>query len=114
MPTYAYECQNCGHGFEEFQSITAAPLRKCPKCGKAKLQRLIGPGAAVIFKGGGFYQTDYRSKSYKAAEKADSDDGKKTSGEGASDKSSGDSAKSSGDSANRDQNKPDKKGTGES
>lgn len=74
MPTYAYECQACGHGFEEFQGITAAPLRKCPSCGKLKLQRLIGPGAAVIFKGGGFYQTDYRSRSYKDGEKADKPD----------------------------------------
>ena len=74
MPTYAYECQECGHAFEEFQSITAAALRKCPSCGKLKLRRLIGPGAAVIFKGGGFYETDYRSKSYKDGEKADKAD----------------------------------------
>ena len=71
MPTYAYECRDCGHAFEEFQSITAGPLRKCPGCGRLKLQRLIGPGAAVIFKGGGFYETDYRSKSYQADQKAD-------------------------------------------
>jgi putative FmdB family regulatory protein len=71
VPTYAYECRDCGHGFEEFQSITAGALRKCPRCGKLKLQRLIGPGAAVIFKGGGFYETDYRSKSYKDGEKAE-------------------------------------------
>ncbi|MEE9125726.1 MAG: zinc ribbon domain-containing protein, partial [Planctomycetota bacterium] len=64
MPTYAYECQTCGHDFEEFQSITAGALRKCPSCGKLKLQRLIGPGAGIIFKGGGFYETDYRSPSY--------------------------------------------------
>ena len=65
MPTYDYECDACGHTFEEFQSITAKSLRKCPKCGKLKLRRLIGTGAGVIFKGSGFYQTDYRSESYK-------------------------------------------------
>lgn len=69
MPTYEYRCGNCGHEFEQFQSITAKPLRKCPKCGKNKLSRLIGTGAGVIFKGSGFYQTDYRSTSYKEAEK---------------------------------------------
>jgi len=69
MPTYDYLCQNCGHHFEQFQSIKARPLRKCPLCGKRQLNRLIGTGAGVIFKGSGFYQTDYRSESYKKAEK---------------------------------------------
>lgn len=69
MPTYEYRCGNCGHEFEQFQSIKAKPLRKCPACGKNKLSRLIGTGAGVIFKGSGFYETDYRSKSYKEAEK---------------------------------------------
>jgi putative FmdB family regulatory protein len=73
MPTYDYRCQACEHAFEEFQSITAKSLRKCPKCGKAKLQRLIGIGAGVIFKGSGFYETDYRSESYKKSAQADSD-----------------------------------------
>jgi putative FmdB family regulatory protein len=71
MPTYDYLCENCSHEFEKFQSITAGPLRKCPKCGKMKLQRLIGSGAGVIFKGSGFYQTDYRSDSYKKARDAE-------------------------------------------
>ena len=71
MPTYEYKCNACGHDFEEFQSMTAAPLKKCPKCGKSKLERLIGTGAALIFKGSGFYQTDYRSESYKKAKEAD-------------------------------------------
>jgi putative FmdB family regulatory protein len=66
MPTYDYECNACGHAFEEFQSIKAEPTKKCPKCGKRKVRRLIGIGAGVIFKGSGFYQTDYRSESYKA------------------------------------------------
>jgi putative FmdB family regulatory protein len=72
MPTYEYKCQNCDHYFETFQSITANPLKKCPSCGKAKLNRLIGTGAGIIFKGSGFYETDYRSESYKNAEKSQS------------------------------------------
>lgn len=67
MPTYEYQCDACGHGFELFQSMTEPIKRKCSKCGKPKLQRLIGTGAGIIFKGGGFYQTDYRSESYKKA-----------------------------------------------
>ena len=70
MPTYDYVCQACGHQFEVFQSITAGAMKKCPCCGKLRLRRLIGTGAGVIFRGDGFYQTDYRSESYrKAAEK---------------------------------------------
>jgi putative FmdB family regulatory protein len=69
MPTYDYLCDNCGHKFEKFQSITARPLRKCPKCGRRQLKRLIGTGAGIIFKGSGFYETDYRSESYKEAKK---------------------------------------------
>jgi putative FmdB family regulatory protein len=71
MPTYEYECQQCGHHMESFQSIMAKPLKKCPQCGKNKLQRLIGAGAGLIFRGPGFYSTDYRSESYKAAAKAE-------------------------------------------
>jgi putative FmdB family regulatory protein len=73
MPTYDYECSACGHKFEQFQSITSDSLKKCPACRKSKLKRLIGTGAGIIFKGSGFYTTDYRSDSYKAAAKADSD-----------------------------------------
>ena len=65
MPTYEYKCENCGYVFEKFQSITKGSIRKCPKCGKLKLKRLIGPGSGIIFRGSGFYQTDYRSKEYK-------------------------------------------------
>lgn len=71
MPTYEYACGRCGHQFEEFQSITAAPLRKCPKCAQRSLNRLIGTGAGIIFRGSGFYQTDYRSESYKKAAEAE-------------------------------------------
>lgn len=72
MPTYDYECDACGHEFELFQGINDAVQRKCPRCGKLKLRRLFGTGAAVVFKGSGFYETDYRSDSYKKAADADS------------------------------------------
>jgi len=71
MPTYEYICENCGYEFEQFQSITARPLRKCPECGKANLKRLIGCGSGVIFKGSGFYETDYRSEGYKKAKESE-------------------------------------------
>ncbi len=71
MPTYDYQCDHCDHKFELFQGINDAKKRKCPECGKLKLRRLIGTGAAVVFKGSGFYQTDYRSESYKKAQAAD-------------------------------------------
>ena len=76
MPTYEYHCDACEHNFDEFQSINDKPLKKCPKCGKPKLRRIFGAGAAIIFKGSGFYQTDYRSESYKAAAKADQESSK--------------------------------------
>ena len=62
MPTYQYECEACGHEFEELQSMTDKKLTKCPKCGKNKLARLIGSGSGMIFKGSGFYETDYKKK----------------------------------------------------
>jgi putative FmdB family regulatory protein len=71
MPTYDYACSACGHRFEEFQSMQSEPLRKCPACKKARLERLIGAGSGVIFKGSGFYQTDYRGSSYQADAKKD-------------------------------------------
>jgi putative FmdB family regulatory protein len=71
MPTYDYECDACGHTFELFQTFSAPVEKKCPKCGKLKLRRLFGTGAAVVFKGSGFYQTDYRSDSYKKAAEKD-------------------------------------------
>ena len=64
MPTYEYKCDACGHEFEVFHSISDKPLRRCPKCRRLKVRRLIGKGAGIIFKGSGFYQTDYRSESY--------------------------------------------------
>lgn len=65
MPTYDYLCASCNHKFEKFESMSARPSKKCPECGKMQLKRLIGTGAGVIFKGSGFYETDYRSDSYK-------------------------------------------------
>lgn len=90
MPTYDYECDACGHKLEIFQSITAEPLNKCPECGKKKLRRLLGMGAALMFKGSGFYTTDYRSEGYKKRAEAD-----KKSSEGGS----GDSKEKSSDSS---------------
>lgn len=84
MPTYDYVCDGCGHAFELFQSMTDAVKKTCPKCGKKKLRRLIGAGGAIVFKGSGFYKTDYRSESYKKGAAADkggsSDTGKKSDG----------------------------------
>src|SRR5438876_3821783 len=71
MPTYEYQCDACEHNFDEFQSMSDEPLKKCPKCGKKKLRRLFGAGAAILFKGSGFYGTDYRSASYQQAAQAD-------------------------------------------
>lgn len=68
MPTYEYECGRCGHILEKFQSMTETPLEKCPKC-RGPLRRLISAGAGILFKGSGFYQTDYRSSDYKKREK---------------------------------------------
>ncbi len=72
MPTYEYVCNHCDHEFELFQQMSAPVKRKCPECGTLKLRRLIGTGAGVIFKGSGFYETDYRSESYKKAAQAES------------------------------------------
>ena len=71
MPTYEYICRKCEHEFDVFQSMTDSPKRKCPKCGKNALERKIGLGAAILFKGSGFYQTDYRSESYKKSAEAE-------------------------------------------
>ncbi len=71
MPTYEYICKSCGHELEIFQSMKDGPKRKCPACGKNTLERKIGIGAAVLFKGSGFYQTDYRSEAYKKSAESD-------------------------------------------
>jgi len=80
MPTYEYECQKCGETVEIFHSMSESPRSKCPSCGKDGLKRLIGAGSGFIFKGSGFYITDYRSEDYKAKAKAESEkkEGKKS------------------------------------
>lgn len=85
MPTYDYECDACGHKFELFQQISESPKKKCPQCSKSKLRRLFGTGAALVFKGSGFYQTDYRSESYKKAAAADSKSSDSGSSSGSAD-----------------------------
>lgn len=72
MPTYEYKCNKCGHRFEKFQSIMANPIKKCPECGKNAVERLISAGGGLIFKGSGFYITDYRDASYNDKVKAES------------------------------------------
>jgi len=79
MPTYEYVCEACGHELEVFQSITASPKRKCPECKKQKLKRKIGGGAGFLFKGSGFYLTDYRSDSYKKGADAEKKSGESSS-----------------------------------
>src|SRR5882724_4202388 len=79
MPTYEYQCDACEHNFDEFQSIKDKPMKKCPQCGKNKLRRVFGAGAAILFKGSGFYETDYRSESYKKSAKADQEAAKSSS-----------------------------------
>jgi putative FmdB family regulatory protein len=92
MPTYDYQCEACGHEFEKFQSITARAIKTCPECGQRKVRRLIGTGAGVIFRGSGFYQTDYRSESYKR-------DASKAKGSGDSSSSKSDSSSSTSKSS---------------
>jgi len=92
MPTYDYQCDACDHEFELFQSINDSVKRKCPVCGKLKLRRLFGIGAAVMFKGSGFYETDYRSDAYKKAAEAD-----RKAADGGSEKKSESKAESSSD-----------------
>ncbi|MCA9764768.1 MAG: zinc ribbon domain-containing protein [Gemmatimonadetes bacterium] len=83
MPTYDYECQACGHRMEVFQSITENALRKCPECRRLKLRRLIGAGSGLIFKGSGFYITDYRSDSYQKGQKGEAAGKEPGTGDGA-------------------------------
>ena len=88
MPTYDYLCDSCGHKFELFQSMKDDAIKKCPECKKLKLRRLFGTGAALMFKGSGFYTTDYRSDSYKKAAQADSAASKSSESSGKSGESS--------------------------
>ena len=83
MPTYDYRCDECEHTFEYYQPITSKPLRRCPKCGRNRVTRLIGTGGGVIFKGSGFYQTDYRSADYHKSVKAESSSGNSSNADNA-------------------------------
>jgi len=105
VPTYEYRCGACGHAFDVFQSITESPKRKCPACGKPKLERLIGTGGGILFKGSGFYQTDYRSSSYKEGQKSDSADSKPAA-------SSGGDGKAGGEGKSKGKGKPEGKDAG--
>lgn len=103
MPTYDYVCDACEHEFELFQSMKDDPIKKCPECNRRKLRRLFGTGAAIVFKGSGFYQTDYRSDAYKkrAAEETKSSEGGKS--ESKSEKSTSETTKTaSGESKSKD------------
>jgi putative FmdB family regulatory protein len=101
MPTYDYQCDACQHTFEEFQSMSDEPLKVCPQCKKKKLRRLFGTGAAILFKGSGFYETDYRSSSYKAAAKADQEAAKPAADSKASANGSGGSNQKSSESGGK-------------
>ena len=99
MPTYDYVCEQCGHEFELFQQMSAPHETTCPECAEESLKRLVGTGAGNLFKGSGFYETDYRSASYKKAAESDKNDAKSDS---SSKEQSGDTKKGSGDSKTKD------------
>ncbi len=100
MPTYDYECDACDHKFELYQGINEEVKKKCPECGKNKLRRLIGTGGAIIFKGSGFYQTDYRGDAYKKAQAADKPESS-TKSESSSSESKSSAASSNGASTKK-------------
>ena len=102
MPTYEYRCRACGKTSEIFHSMADAPKRKCPLCGKLKLERLIGSGGGILFRGSGFYETDYRSESYKQAAEADKPAPASESKKSQDSKSSGTAMKSDGGKAKAD------------
>lgn len=110
MPTYDYECDACGHKFELFQQISESQKKKCPECKKNKLRRLFGTGAAIMFKGSGFYQTDYRSDSYKKAAEKDSKTSSESTSEAKPESKSSDAK--SGDNKSSDNKSTDSKPTG--
>jgi len=95
MPTYEYKCDDCSHVFEAFHGMTEDPLEECPKCGEKALRRLIGGGAGIIFKGSGFWETDYNRSGSSQGEES-------TSGDGSSDDSSSDEGGSSDDASGDD------------
>ena len=114
MPTYDYECDACGHKYEVFQSMADEVLTKCPKCKKKKLRRLFGAGAAVVFKGTGFYTTDYRSDSYKKSAEADKKASSDSPAASGGDNKKSESKSSDSKPAAAPAPKPDNKGKGSS
>lgn len=106
MPTYEYACQKCGHQFEQFQSMRDEPLKKCPKCGKTGVKRLLGTGAGLIFKGSGFYITDYKNKGTGKKEGGESKGGESKSGESKSSESKSSSSDSKSSSSSSGGSKP--------
>ena len=111
MPTYDYVCDACEHAFEEFQSFSDEVLTKCPKCGRKKLRRLFGSGAAILFKGSGFYETDYRSESYKAAAKAEQESAKPAADKTATESTNGTTAKTATEKTPKAKEKSSRSGT---
>jgi len=109
MPTYEYKCTACGHAFEQFQSMSAAPVKKCPQCGKSKVKRLLGTGAGIIFKGSGFYITDYRDSSYKEKAKAESGAGTGGNSDGADSKPTTESKPAETKAESKTESKPETK-----
>src|SRR5260370_26766960 len=99
MPPYDYVCDACGHELEAFEPITAQPRTDCPECAQTRLRRKIGPWAAILFKGSGFYQTDYRSESYKKAAQAEKSAAEPAKLAGETAKPAGDTAKPAGEPA---------------
>jgi putative FmdB family regulatory protein len=110
MPTYDYKCDQCGHCFEEFQYFSEELLKVCPKCQQQTLRRLFGSGAAVLFKGSGFYETDYRSESYKTAAKAESES-PKTPASGGTAGNNGTTSSGSGETGKKSDANPSKSTT---
>ena len=94
MPTYEYKCLDCGIQFDRFQGITEDPIQECPEC-SGQTKRLIGAGAGLIFKGSGFYITDYRSEGYKESAKKDKDSSSSSSGDSKSEDSKSSDSKPS-------------------
>ena len=88
MPTYEYECLKCGHQFEKFQNMTEEPVKRCPEC-RCKVRRLLGTGAGIIFKGSGFYETDYRSEKYSSEAKKERESAEKSDKKTDTDKKTG-------------------------
>jgi putative FmdB family regulatory protein len=110
MPTYDYICDACQHAWELFQKITDEPVKKCPQCGKKKAVRQFGTGAAIMFKGSGFYETDYRSDAYKKSAEADKpkkDESKDTASTDAKSDKSSKSTTTTSDSTPKSEPKPD-------